>query len=198
MTSLDASWREIVIDWSEQNVSSRRLEHVMGVEATCVELAQVHGYSKRKAAKAGLLHDLAKFFPGKKLLKIARKHGLEIDSICLQHPHLIHADVSAVVAKEKFGVKNKQILQAVANHTLGKPKMDILSCIVFVADAIEPGRGKTKQLERLRGIAKENLFEAVWKTSDYSLNYLISDRKIIHPRTILTRNWALLKAREEI
>lgn len=189
-------WREKVIAWLDNNVSAHRIEHILGVEATCIELAQQHQVSSKKAAKAGLLHDLAKFFPPDKLLKIASKAEIKIDPICQQHPHLLHADVSAVVAKEEFKVKNSQILDAISNHTLGRPKMSPLSCIVYIADTIEPGRGNTPQLNRLREIAARDLYLGVWETSDYALQYLISDRKIIHPRTIATRNWALKKAKK--
>ena len=188
-------WREKVIAWLEDNVSSHRIEHILGVEATCIELAQQHQVSPKKAAKAGLLHDLAKFFPPDKLLKIASTN-IEIDAICRQHPHLLHADVSAIVAEEEFDVKNSQILDAISNHTLGRPKMSPLSCIVYIADTIEPGRGNTPQLNRLREIAAKDLYRGVWETSDYALQYLISDRKIIHPRTVATRNWALKKAKK--
>lgn len=193
---LQQLWREKVIAWLENNVSAHRIEHILGVEATCIELAQQHQVSPKKAAKAGLLHDLAKFFPPDKLLKIASKAEIKIDPISQQHPHLLHADVSAVVAKKEFDIKNQQILDAISNHTLGCPKMSPLSCIVYIADTIEPGRGNTPQLNRLREIAAKDLYLGVWETSDYALQYLISDRKIIHPRTVATRNWALKKAKK--
>lgn len=188
-------WRQKVIAWLKENVSDARLNHILGVETTCIQLAQHHQLSVEKAAKAGLLHDLAKFFPKKKLLKIARQENIEIDLICQQHPHLLHADVSAVIANQKFGINDSTILEAISNHTLGRPQMSDLSCIVYVADAIEPNRGNTVQLNHLREIAAKNLLQAVWETSDYAINYLISDRKVIHPRTILTRNWALKNAK---
>lgn len=189
-------WREKVIAWLENNVSTHRIEHILGVEATCIELAEQYQVSPKKAAKAGLLHDLAKFFPPDKLLKIASKAEIKIDPISQQHPHLLHADVSAVIAEEEFDVKNPQILAAISNHTLGCPKMSPLSCIVYIADTIEPGRGNTPQLNRLREIAAKDLYLGVWETSDYALQYLISDRKLIHPRTVATRNWALKKAKK--
>lgn len=189
-------WREKVIAWLEDHVSSHRIKHILGVEATCIELAQQHKLSPLKAAKAGLLHDLAKFFPPDKLLKIANKAEIKIDPICQQHPHLLHAEVSAVIAKKEFGVKKQEILDAISNHTLGRPKMSPLSCLVYIADTIEPGRGNTPQLNHLREIAVKDLYRAVWETSDYALQYLISDRKIIHPRTVATRNWALKKAKK--
>lgn len=194
MKQTNEEWREQVLSWLTDNVSPHRIQHILGVEMTCVDLAQRHNISPKKAAKAGLLHDLAKFFPPQKLLKIASKAKLNVDPICQAHPHLIHADVSAVLAQKEFGVKSKSILAAISNHTLGNPQMSSLSCLVYIADSIEPNRGNNPELAKIRQLATENLYQATWATSDYTLRYLISNRKVIHPRTVLTRNWALSKS----
>ncbi|MGB5712782.1 MAG: bis(5'-nucleosyl)-tetraphosphatase (symmetrical) YqeK, partial [Waterburya sp.] len=82
---------------------------------------------------------------------------------------------------------------AIGNHTLGAPQMSKLSCLVFIADVLEPNRGDNQKLAAMRTVATENLYKCVQQTSDYSLEYLLSKQKIIHPRTVLTRNWALAK-----
>ncbi|MEM6614788.1 MAG: bis(5'-nucleosyl)-tetraphosphatase (symmetrical) YqeK [Cyanobacteria bacterium P01_C01_bin.72] len=183
--------RDRVIAWLRQNVSNHRLQHILGVESTCITLARCHQLNEQQAAQAGLLHDLAKFFPPKKILKIATEANIPVDQICLDHPHLLHADIGAVVAQREFKIKDPEILTAIANHTLGAPQMSKLSCVVFIADVLEPNRGDNERLAAMRVVAQENLYKCVQQTSDYSLEYLLSKRKIIHPRTVLTRNWAL-------
>ena len=189
--------RDRVISWLEKNVSPHRLQHILGVEQTSVDLARCHQVNEVKAAQAGLMHDLAKFFPPKKLLKIAEEAKIAVDEICLNSPHLIHADVGAVVARREFGIEDREILDAIANHTLGTPRMSKLSCVVFLADALEPNRGDNAELNTMRDLAKRNLYKCVQQTSDYSLKYLVSQQKIIHPRAILTRNWALTKVKKD-
>jgi HD superfamily phosphohydrolase YqeK len=54
---------------------------------------------------------------------MAESAGIEVDSICLSHPHLLHADVSAIVAQKEFNVTDEEILAAIRNHTLGQPNM---------------------------------------------------------------------------
>lgn len=183
--------REKVLSWLAKNVSNQRLEHILGVEQTCYELALLHKIDANKAACAGLLHDLAKFFSANRLLSLATSAGIEIDAVCRINPHLLHAHVSALIAREEFGVQDLEILEAISNHTLGQPQMSKLSCIVFVADALEPNRGKTEELEAMRLTAKENIYKAVLQTCDYSLRYLLDKNLTIHPLTIQTRNWAL-------
>ena len=191
------SWRKRVIKWLQKNVSDHRLQHILGVEQTSIDLANSYKLDSLKAGKAGLLHDLAKFFPPKKILRIAKKHNLEIDSLCKSNPHLLHADVSAIVAQQEFAIEDPEILEAIANHTLGSPEMSKLSCIIYIADAIEPNRGDEPELIALRENAFQNLYQSVWQTSDYALKHLIERKKTIHPRTILTRNWALKKTNKK-
>jgi predicted HD superfamily hydrolase involved in NAD metabolism len=133
------------------------------------------------------MHDLAKYFKPNVLLQIARDAGIEVDPVCEATPHLLHADVSAIVAREEFGMQDESVLQAIALHTLGRPGMSLLSCVVFVADSLEPGRGSTPELEALRQVSRQDLYKAVWLTCDYSLRFLLASRCLIHPRTILTR-----------
>ncbi|MEG3975829.1 bis(5'-nucleosyl)-tetraphosphatase (symmetrical) YqeK [Microcoleus sp. herbarium8] len=191
-----APTRENVLAWLSQRVPAARITHILGVEQTAGDLARHYGLDEAKARSAGLLHDAAKYFKPQLLLQMAQKEGLELDSVLEAHPHLLHADASAIVARDEFGVVDREILDAIANHTLGRPNMSKLSCTVFVADAIEPSRGNTAQLEALRETSWQNLYAAVWQTSDYSLKYLLETRCYIHPRTVLTRNWALQMARQ--
>ncbi|MBW4577734.1 MAG: bis(5'-nucleosyl)-tetraphosphatase (symmetrical) YqeK [Aphanothece sp. CMT-3BRIN-NPC111] len=183
--------REQVLAWLADNVPASRLQHILGVEQMASNLALHYHLDVEKAAQAGLMHDLAKYFKPKKLLQMAQAEGLELDLVDEANPHLLHADVSAIVARDQFGVKDEEVLQAIANHTLGRPGMSLLSCIIYIADTLEPGRGNTPELEKLRQISCQNLYKAVWLTCDYSLKYLIDTRCLIHPRTIRTRNWAL-------
>ncbi|MBW4622146.1 MAG: bis(5'-nucleosyl)-tetraphosphatase (symmetrical) YqeK [Cyanosarcina radialis HA8281-LM2] len=183
--------RQQVLAWLADNVPASRLQHILGVEQMAIALARHYHLDEEKAARAGLMHDLAKYFKPQKLLQMAQAEGLELDPVDIANPHLLHANVSAIVAREQFGIKDEEVLQAIKNHTLGSPGMDLLSCIVFLADSLEPGRGSTTELEKLRQISWQELHKAVWKTCDYSLKYLLDSRCLIHPRTIKTRNWAM-------
>lgn len=188
MVELD---RSRVIHWLQENVSLQRLDHILGVEQTAVQWAPLHKVDPIKAGQAGLLHDLAKFFPPTKLLVIAKEHNLPLDPILQATPHLIHADVSAIIAAEEFGVDDPDVLNAIRCHTLGAVPMDLLSCLIFVADALEPTRGNGLEIEKLRQVAQHNLYQAVRLTCEQTLTYLIKHHKVIHPQVILTRNWAL-------
>lgn len=190
--------REQVLAWLADNVPPSRIKHILGVEQMAIDLANHYQIDKQKAAIAGLMHDLAKYFKPQKLLEMAQIAGVEIDPVSAATPHLLHADVSAIVARDTFKVTDKDVLDAIANHTLGQPGMNELSCIVFLADTLEPGRGNTPELEHLRKVCYQNLDRAIWQTCDYSLKFLLATNCLIHPRTIATRNWFLQKAQNKL
>ncbi|HIK14805.1 MAG TPA: bis(5'-nucleosyl)-tetraphosphatase (symmetrical) YqeK [Leptolyngbyaceae cyanobacterium M33_DOE_097] len=194
-TSFDPIDRDAVLHWLSENVPESRLEHILRVEAMAIDLAEQHQLDVVKAAQAGLMHDLAKYFKPARLIDMAQAEGLALDPVDEMNPHLLHADIGAIVARDQFGVSDEQVLNAIRNHTLGQPGMDDLSCVVFLADGLEPGRGNTPELEQLRQHSFENLSEAVWKTCDYTLHYLLEHHQLVHPRAIATRNWFLQTTR---
>ncbi len=190
--------REQVLTWLAANVPPQRIKHILGVEEMAIDLATHYQVDTQKAAIAGLMHDLAKYFKPQKLLEIAQTEGVDIDPVSAATPHLLHADVSAIVARDTFKVTDTDVLNAIANHTLGRPQMNELSCIIFLADTLESGRGNTPELEHLRKICYQNLDRAIWQTCDYSLKFLLETHCLIHPRTIATRNWFLQKAQNKL
>ena len=183
--------RDRILTWLQKNVPNSRLQHILRVERMSADLAKQHQVDVAQAALAGLMHDLAKFFKPQRLLQMAQAEGLAIDPVELANPHLLHAAVGAIVARDEFGIRDELVLDAIRHHTLGCPGMSALSCIVFLADSLEPGRGATLELEALRRLSQQDLHHAVWQTCDESLRHLLARSQQIHPRMVLTRNWAL-------
>lgn len=188
--------RDRVLVWLKRNVPETRIRHILRVEQMAIELAQRHNLDVEKAAIAGLMHDLAKFFKPARLLSMAKAENLVLDPLDELNPHLLHAEVGAIVARDEFNIHDEEILEAIRNHTLGKPGMSLLSCVVYLADGLEPGRGKTPALEALRKTSRQNLIKATWQAADASLKHLIESHHLIHPRTVATRNWFLQRDKE--
>lgn len=197
MSSAIATQRQQVLNWLGDAVPEKRLHHILRVEAMAVDLAQHHQLDVDAARLAGLMHDLAKCFPPEELLGWARAEGWTLDPTERQSPHLLHAPVGALVARDTFGIDDPRILAAIANHTLGAPDMDALSCVVYLADSLEPGRGDDAQLHHLRQLCYEDLSTAVYETCVVSLKHLLQTGRLIHPRTILTRNGFLMASRQQ-
>ena len=150
-----------------------RYRHTLGVMYTAASLAMRYDISLlQKAQVAGLLHDCAKCIPNEKKIKMCEKRGIEITPIERRIPSLLHAKLGAVLAKEKYGIRDADILGAIRWHTTGKPDMSLLEKIIFEADYIEPMRDKARNLAVIREIAFTDLDRAVFMTLRDTLEYL--------------------------
>jgi predicted HD superfamily hydrolase involved in NAD metabolism len=181
--------RQRVLAWLKVHVPEARVRHILRVEQLAIALAQHHQLDVEKAAQAALMHDLAKFFKTQRLLQMVKDDGIALDPVDEANPHLLHAEAGAIVARDEFGIRDEAVLQAIRDHTLGSPGMSPLSCVVYLADGLEPGRGNAPELEALRQVSRQDLQEAIWRASDHSLRHLLNAHHLIHPRTVLTRNW---------
>lgn len=168
-------------------VPEKRYIHSLGVMDTAIELAELYNEDILKAQIAGLIHDCAKGLSIKQMEELADKENFHLSKNILDHPGTIHAPVGQIVAKNKFGIQDKDILSAISKHTTGATQMSALDKIVFLADYIEPGR-TTPGVDKIRALAKEDLDQAVLAAMDNTINYLIKEGKPINPITIDARN----------
>ena len=131
--------------FTQENVKKSRYEHSVRVAQMCARLCRQYGLDSDKGYLAGIGHDMCKDFPENQLLELASKDGNEILEYEKEHPSLLHGRAAAVTMKEKFGIKDSDILEAVANHTSGVMNMCDLTKCLFVADKIEPGRPQSTE-----------------------------------------------------
>lgn len=123
-----------------ERLSPRRFKHSVQVAELAREMATDFGIDGEKAYLTGILHDCAKGISGDELLRIAEANGLIEDEVERRAPDLLHAPVGAFLLARDYGVGDVEILDAVRFHTLGNSQMSLLAKIIFLADAIEPGR----------------------------------------------------------
>ena len=115
-------------------------------EYTAAAMAICHRVNVEQAAIAGLLHDCAKNYPTEEKLAKCEKYRLSISDYERQNPELLHAKLGAAVAKDKYKIKDREILSAITWHTTGCPNMSDLDKIIYIADYIEPARNKAPRL----------------------------------------------------
>lgn len=167
----------------ERALDPDRYQHTLGVMFTATSLAMRHEVDLDQAQIAGLLHDCAKCIPNAKKLKICEDKKVPITDFEKKHPYLIHAKLGAYVADATYGVKDPEVLSAIACHTTGKPGMTDLEKIIYIADYIEPMRDKAPNLAKLRKLAFKNLDECVYRIMKDTLDYLKDDPKDIDETT---------------
>ena len=135
---------------------------------------------------AGLLHDCAKCLTDEKRVSICEKHQIPMTDIERRNPFLLHAKVGEYLAREKYGITNPDILNAIRFHTTGRENMSLLERIVFVADYIEPGRRQAPNLTEIRQLAFTDLDAAMLKILEDTLSYLRATGGELDPMTEIT------------
>lgn len=158
----------------QNKLTKKRFEHSLGVEYVSGCLAIVHGADVEKALIAGLLHDCAKCLSAEEKISRCQKHGLPISSVELENPELLHAKLGAFYAREKYGIKDEEILSAIEFHTTGKPAMTIMEKLVFVADYIEPNRKVLPEIAEIRKEAFTDIDRSIVHILRNTLSYLDS------------------------
>lgn len=160
-----------------------RYQHTIGVSYTAICLAMKYDENLEKAEIAGLLHDCAKCIPDDKKLKKCIENNIKISQIEMEQPYLLHAKLGAFMAMDKYGIKDLDIINAIMKHTTGSADMNMLEKIIYVADYIEPGRKKAKNLKEIRKIAFEDIDMAVYLIMRDTFEYLNEKGNMIDTTT---------------
>ena len=156
----------------EKALDPKRYEHTLGVAYTAAALAMRYGEDINNAILAGMLHDCAKCLTNEKRLIICEKYNIAINDAERKNPYLLHAKVGSFLAMKKYGVTDKDVINAILNHTTGRPGMSLLEKIIWIADYIEPGRKQAPNLALIRKLAFEDLDQAILTALRDTLEYL--------------------------
>lgn len=149
--------------FAQEHVKKSRYDHSIRVAETCARLCRMFALDDDVGYLAGVGHDMCKDFSDQELFDLAAKDGNPIIPYEKRNPALLHGRAAAVLMKEKFGIEDKDILEAVAYHTSGVMGMCDLSKCLFIADKIEPGRPQStdEYRERLYKMNLDQMFYAV-------------------------------------
>ena len=140
-------------------LSTYRYKHSIKVAKTAKKIAKHYRINQQKAYITGLLHDIAKELSEKENEYWIEKGNLSKKLQKEENKNIKHADIGAIIAKEKYHLDN-DICNAIKYHTIGNKNMDILAKIIFIADKI--GRKKIpKVLKPVKKLAYENINKAL-------------------------------------
>lgn len=163
----------------EKELDNKRYEHTLGVAYTAASLAMRYQVDIESALVAGLLHDCAKCISDEKKISICEKHNIHISEVERRNPSLLHAKVGGYLAMEEYHVEDIDIINAILNHTTGRPGMSDLEKIIFVADYMEPGRKNAPNLDLIRKLVFLDLDKALVRILEDTLQYLKNSKEEI-------------------
>ena len=104
-----------------------------------------------------------------------------LDGFFENNPKTLHALTGSLVAERIFG-ENKAVVDAIASHTTGKPNMNLLEKIIYVADYMEPNRD-FPGVETLRHMAYTDLDQALKLGLTMTLDLLKEQGREISPES---------------
>ncbi|MBO4708136.1 MAG: bis(5'-nucleosyl)-tetraphosphatase (symmetrical) YqeK [Elusimicrobiaceae bacterium] len=176
--------------WLKEHLKAPRFNHVLAVAKESSALAKTFGIDPEKATLAGLLHDAGKSLTKDQMVAYAKKHKLEIKDfkeLAKYAPALLHADISADIANKQFDIKDKEILQAIARHTLGAKDMTIFDKILMVADMCAKGR-RPQDIKLIKSALKKSLNDGLLAAEKVKLIYTVNTNKWLAPQGIMLWN----------
>ncbi|MEG0721710.1 MAG: bis(5'-nucleosyl)-tetraphosphatase (symmetrical) YqeK, partial [Lachnospiraceae bacterium] len=143
----------------KNHLDRERYEHTLGVMYTAGAMAMCYNVELEQAMLAGLLHDCAKCIPDTKKIVLCDKYHLNVSEAESDNPSLLHAKLGAFLTAKKYHIYDKEIINAIASHTTGRPEMTMLDKVIYIADYIEPGRSEIPELSEIRKLAFEDINE---------------------------------------
>jgi len=177
---------EEIRQWLEKKLSHKRYMHSLGSEQTARELAEKFCADPDRAALAALLHDNAKKLSDEELLDIIKNNDLNLSQEEMRSIKILHSPVGAFIAEKDLGIKDREVLDAIRYHTVGKSDMTPLQKIVFIADKIEPNTRdvefRDKILQKLN--ETKNLDEGLLICCAATIKSLVKRKMVINKQTI--------------
>ena len=144
-------------------LDTQRFFHSRNTAVLAWDLALRFGEDCQKAYIAGISHDICKNMKDDELIRLASRDGGKISNLEKRKPGLLHGRAAAILLKRKYGIEDREILDAVRYHTTGMWDMGGLEKIIYIADKIEISRsGLEPSLRKMISSADlETLFKSV-------------------------------------
>ena len=118
-----------------------------------------------------------------------QEHHIFVDEHEAENLGLLHGKIGADFCKNKYGF-SEDMQESIEYHTTGRPEMDDLAKIIFIADKTEEGRTYV-DFAKVAEKEEEGLNSLLLYILDNSIIHIIEKGKTMHPDTVITRNYFL-------
>ena len=164
------------------NLSARRFEHSLNVAEAAKKLAEINGADPDKAYLSGLLHDICKEIPIEEQAALMKRSDFEISPVEWGAKKTYHAVAGAWFVREKYGITDPDIFNAIRWHTVGKGGMNIYEKIIFMADLISDERDYSGA-EELRELTYRDLERGLYEGFKWMIQENLEKRRLIPQST---------------
>ncbi|NDC82804.1 HD domain-containing protein [bacterium] len=174
------------------HISDERLAHSLRVAHTASEMAVHFKIDPEHAILAGLLHDIAKQETPVTMTERGIIGSIETRKTYDDFKSIWHQYAGADYVAHYFPDIPQSVLSAIQSHTTGSPNMNLMDQIIYLADAVEPGR-TYRSREDLYRLSFENIDLACFGALALSMSTLITSQRTIHPQSVEAYNFYLRK-----
>lgn len=171
---MDNSIKKDIKTYLDNSLTKERKRHTYSVAREACLLSLHYGEDPERAELAALFHDAYRD-ESKEVLDSYIK-AWHLDPAYLGNVNLSHGKIAATAMKRYYGIEDKDLINAVAFHTTGRPDMSLLEKIIYIADAIEPDRCYPR-VHELRKLAYQDIDKACILALENSIKY-IESRKL--------------------
>ncbi len=178
-----------------ERLTEEKYIHSLGVADEARRLAELYGADAEKCYMAGLLHDCAKGLTKLQLdwMNVKLEDFSGGNAYCGINDRVLHGFTGEILAKERYGVQDPEILAAIRSHVTGVPEMSITAQIVFLSDYTEKNR-EGEFFDKIRNeLAEKGLLSAIKLACEMTAALVIKRGEQLDINTIQTRNWAVAK-----
>lgn len=183
--------KEEIKEYLAKNLEEKRYEHVLGVAETAKKLAALNDIDENAADIAGLAHDVAKNMSKEDMYNVIKENNIILSEVEKRNKSLWHSIIAPVIARQKLGIENIEILNSLRWHTTGKENMTVLEKIIYIADMIEPTRD-FPGVEELRKITFEDLDNGVLAGLNQTMKFILEKNQLMDENTVKARNYLLM------
>lgn len=167
----------------QQKLSPKRFRHSMNVMERAVFLARIVGADPAKAELAGLLHDVEKNTEPKILLQKLQNSDILFSYADALLPQLWHAPAGMLFVRDKLGIRDPDVLNAIRYHTTGRKDMSPLEKAVYLADLTSADRD-FPDAGHVRRLSEEDPDGAMLYSLQFILGDMLRQGKILHPDSL--------------
>lgn len=166
------------------------LKHVEEVSETAVWLAKIYDLDISKVRLAALLHDISAIMTPQEMYETAKSRNMKIDPAEEKYHFLLHQRISKIIAEERFGIDDAEILSAVECHTTLKKKAGMYDKVIFIADKISWDQ---KDLPPYYDILKSKAAESLDDACYFFIKYQFDNGLLLMPHRWLNEAYEELK-----
>lgn len=178
------------------SLSEHRRIHSLNVSKEAVRLAEKYGADVEKARLAGLLHDVTKETDGDLQLQIIADGGIMLSETERRSPKLWHAISGACYVRDRLGIDDPDIFNAIRYHTTARAGMSLLEKVIFLADFTSAERDYP-DIDVIREHAEVSLEDGMLYGIKFTLSRLIDRGSLVSPDALAAYNEILLAKSEE-